>query len=424
MSAVTVTTLIGVNETRPTFQSQWHQLLASGLITDSQQYNNLPPIRLRWKSKDAMSLGLHVEKLLCYTLQDKPIAETNCDINGNHYGLLMDLKQYRDVLVSCSGTFNVSCQKKFKYNINGTSVKGVCDAMLNQVNMLEIKHRANDMGMDQLLHYASLRYLSTGKMTWYITLCNTNKGYVSMFKISGKFYTSGAALRYLEESTECWKSALARHQRAPSFQHGGYQDHQAAASFRPPSPSPQYVLPQQKDHAPLENFHVETTWQHAQPQDPLHYNPFHEFNSPSFELMDLSPYAPPHQDDEYSSSRDQSTMKDIRHDINVDDELGLQVYKDAASSTSLPSASTLARPASSTRAPVPSPRTALHSSRVVIDPRTSDYPNPYTTYVVITHPHHDIEMNTYPVIPDDQGSDYEPQCYDMLSECIRVWWGA
>lgn len=206
MTTVAVTNLVQA-EIHTTFPAQWKKLLIDKFITLSGQYN-LKAIRLTTTEKDVKSLGLKIEQLICDTIQDIPINPQICAKDGTHATLVKVLEGYRVVLAKCAGTLSVTTQRPLNYTVDGYLIKGIADVMLNTVNILEIKHTAKETGLDQLIHYAALYYLSTKKMIWYITLCNTNLGTVKTYKISNKFYSSGEAARYLEESVECWKTSI------------------------------------------------------------------------------------------------------------------------------------------------------------------------------------------------------------------------
>lgn len=175
---------------------------AFDIVTLKSSFNandGLVPIRLN-KEMEAMDLGKHVEELLLQELEGK-----------NNSGLVslpyqkQQLQQYCNIFKICSKVLKVKTQVHYHSVIDGILVKGVCDAMLNDVNIMEVKHTSTAVGLDQLLHYAALRFLSSGKETWYLTLCNTNLAQVYLYQVSKNFYYNGAALDYLKSSLAWWR---------------------------------------------------------------------------------------------------------------------------------------------------------------------------------------------------------------------------
>ena len=204
MASVTVSTLV---KAHTTFYLQSNWMTSHNLLVRRQHHDKLPAIRLKYQY-EKKELGNLIEDLICDTLTGISIDPQHCASDGRHDTLRFQLEQYRRVLATCASNLEVTTQEdtdlSLSYEILGYRVNGRCDAMLNQVNVLEIKHTSKDVGVDQLIHYAALRYLMTKKKTWYITVCNTNKGTVTMYMIPDKFYNTGEALGYLEESVVCW----------------------------------------------------------------------------------------------------------------------------------------------------------------------------------------------------------------------------
>ena len=212
MASVGVSKLVKVHNT---FPAQEQTLYSSNMLVRRQHHDTLPCIMLN-EQYEKEEMGTCVEGLIYDVLEGIPIStqyRARCD--GSHQTLLHQLDQYRKAIAMCASNLEVVTERNTKANLNlsyevlGYRVKGRSDALLNKVNMLELKHTREDVGLDQLIHYASLRYLAKRKKTWYITLCNTNRGTVTMYMLPDKFYLTGEAQRYLEESVKCWNSTLA-----------------------------------------------------------------------------------------------------------------------------------------------------------------------------------------------------------------------
>lgn len=179
---------------------------AFDIVTLKSSFNandGLVPIRLN-KEMEAMDLGKHIEELLLQELEGKNNSGL-VSLPYHELVLKQQLQQYCNIFKICSKVLKVKTQVHYQSVIDGILVKGVCDAMLNDVNIMEVKHTSTVVGLDQLMHYAALRFLSSGKETWYLTLCNTNLAQVYLYQVSKNFYHNGAALDYLRNSLAWWR---------------------------------------------------------------------------------------------------------------------------------------------------------------------------------------------------------------------------
>ena len=204
MSSISVTKLVDP-DVHTDFPTRWAGLLEQGLIKLRSQHQ-LEPIRMSYRGPNFMKLGLNIENSLCRSLKGVPITTKQLPKSSSREHILAQLQEYRKAIITCAKIFKLVPQLELNHHINGQRITGRCDILLNSGNILEIKHTAQPTGVDQLLHYAILRYLSTGFHTWYITLCNTNLGTIEMYVITDAFYDSGAAREYLTASLTCYRN--------------------------------------------------------------------------------------------------------------------------------------------------------------------------------------------------------------------------
>jgi len=215
---VSVTTLVQ-SDIHVTYAKRWERLQQNNfMVLSKQSTHGLPKVRISGPWRGVMQLGKDVETLVCRTIQNQPIA-AHWHVRGSKAeNLPQVLMAYKQAITKCTTKPAIILQKPLEHKIEGYTVKGVVDVVLNQHNIMEIKHTKEETGVDQLIHYAILHYLSTGKYIRFITLCNTCLGYVRQYRISNDFYTNGLALRYLQDSLHCWLDAVTNASANPKAQ--------------------------------------------------------------------------------------------------------------------------------------------------------------------------------------------------------------
>lgn len=100
---------------------------------------------------------------------------------------------------------SVEPQVKMTYMVGNDSLKGICDVLIENKNIMEIKHTGGDNdGRAQLFIYASMLVLSKYKIK-YLTLCNAKLGKSTVYKVT-KSFTSDVAMKYITDLVGLWKN--------------------------------------------------------------------------------------------------------------------------------------------------------------------------------------------------------------------------